>query len=580
MPLRQPKSPRSRALGGRRVVRPTEPAVVSRTPARSVEQSTAAGQAGADESQTRSRLPRRRPAPIRQDRRPTRPPRPQPKPRAVRRPAPVAATAPVLSREQTFGRRDRSTGFGNSTHPLTDTAANARLYDYESSVKSAFDRITPVLKDVASHRCEADFTARAQAIARRDLGFEFPTHLLDDAWVTGLNMRRLFAWTLFETYRRFSDDFFAKDPLNGRENAEFGAFLQDCGFHMMDVTPCADGRLAHAVSYVLRLPYGPVRRKSYAGSLFDIEKNLQRWVETELRRFREGWPNPADAPTRYLKTVVYHYSSVDPAHQGCAAHSSNDEAAAREGWKRLADFRQAVENGFCCGASVDLLLIGMDTDTDAIRVHVPDHEGNCDLEHWLDAGKVYEITRSMTADQANRRILELVTAHVPSGARPPADGMLRLIARLIELNISQIDYVRAYHDGGYLDAGHAERFIGVGLGFEEVQLRNLTYFAYLGTVEEGAPHLDVGIKIFSGLNLSHGLPIPVVMRIDYHGNVPGARERAVDHCERLATAVRSRYRKLCDDGLLHCLRAVRDIDSTAPIEVIGSSLDPERAGGH
>jgi carboxysome shell carbonic anhydrase len=580
MPLRQPKSPRSRALGGRRVVQPTEPPVVSRTPARLLERSTASGKAGADEAQTRSRLPRRRPAPSQQDRRPTRPPRAQPKPGAIHRRAAASGTAAVPSRQDKVGPPVRGNRFGTSTHSLTDTAANARLHDYESCVKDAFDRITPVLKDVASHRCQADFTERAQAIAKRELGFEFPAHLLDDAWVTGLNMRRLFAWTLFETYRRFSDDFFANDPLNGRDDAEFGAFLQHCGFHMMDVTPCADGRLAHAVSYVLRLPYGPVRRKSYAGSLFDIEKNLQRWVETELRRFREGWPNASDAPSRYLKAVVYHYSSLDPAHQGCAAHSSDDEAAAREGWKRLTDFRQAVENSFCCGASVDLLLIGMDTDTDAIRVHVPDHEGNCDLMHWLDAGKVYEITRSMTADQARQRILELVTAHVPSGARPPGDGMLRLIARLIELNISQIDYVRVYHGGAYPDAGHAERFIGVGLGFEEVQLRNLTYFAYLGTVEEGAPHLDVGVKIFSGLNASHGLPIPVVMRIDYHGNVPGARERAVEHCERLATAVRSRYPKLCDDDLLHCLRAVRDIDSTVPIEVIGSSLDPEQAGGH
>ncbi len=543
-------------------------------PARTPELTAAPAQpTPAAEAQTRAGLPRRRPVPTRQDRRPTRAPRPQPKATAVRRPVAGQgarpAEAPVLGN-----------GPGAGTHPLTDTATNARLYDYEASVKQAFDRIVPVLKDAASQRCEPDFTDRAQAIARRDLGFEFPLHLLDDAWVTGLDMRRLFAWTLFETYRRFSDDFFNNDPLQARKDADFDAFLQGCGFHMMDVTPCADGRLAHAVSYVLRLPFGPVRRKSYAGSLFDIEKNLAKWMETELARFRQGWPNAADAATRYLKSVVYHYSTLDPSHQGCAAHKSDDEAAAREGWTRLTDFRQAVENGFCCGASVDLLLIGMDTDTDAIRVHVPDHEGNCDLGHWIDAAKVYEITRSMAPDQARERIRELVSAHVPNGARPPAEGMLRLIARLIELNISQIDYVRRYHDGAYADAGHAERFIGVGIGFEEIQLRNLTYFAYMGTIEEAAPHMDVGIKIFRGLNVSHGLPIPVVMRIDYHGKVPGARERAIDHCERLAAALRGRYQKLCDDGLLHCLRAVRDVDSTAPIEVVGSSLDPDQGGGH
>ena len=69
--------------------------------------------------------------------------------------------------------------------------------------------------------------------------------------------------------------------------------------------------------------------------------------------------------------MIYHFSSVDPTHQGCAAHGSNDELASSEGLQRLLDFREAVENSFCCGASVDLLLIGIDTDTDAIRVHTP-----------------------------------------------------------------------------------------------------------------------------------------------------------------------------------------------------------------
>jgi carboxysome shell carbonic anhydrase len=475
-------------------------------------------------------------------------------------------------------------------HPLTDAAANDRLHRYESSVKQAFDDIVPVLKRVASERCEPDFVDRAQQIASRELGFALPAHILDAAWVTGLDMRRLFAWSVFETYRRISDEFFTSDPLGGRDGAEFQGFLQQCGFHLMDITPCADGRLAHAISYVLRLPYGAVRRKSYAGSLFDIENTVEKWVETELLRFREGRPNTADQPTRYLKTVLYHFSSVDPAHQGCAAHGSDDEAAAREGWERLAAFRQAIENGFCCGASVDLLLIGMDTDTDAIRVHVPDADGLCDLDHWLDATKVYEITRGLSAREGRERIAQLVRAHAPGAARRPNrklgpdsgpdSGMVDLIVRLIENNLSQIDYVRSFHAGGYQDIGHAERFIGAGIGFEEIQLRNLTYFAYLDTVEEGAAHLDVGIKIFTGLNVSRSLPVPIVVRYDYHGSVPGAKDRAVAHCERTATALKARYPGLCADGLLHCLRAVRDCDAGSTIEVVGSSLDPVSGDAH
>ena len=467
-----------------------------------------------------------------------------------------------------------------SAHPLTDTAANDRLYRYESSVKRAFDDIVPVLKQVAAERCEADFTERAQRIAEREFGFALPAHILDAAWATGLDMRRLFAWCVFETYRRVSDEFFTRDPLGGRKDDEFQTFLQQCGFHLLDITPCADGRLAHAISYVLRLPYGAVRRKSYAGSLFDIENTVEKWVETELTRFREARPNSADAPTRYLKSVIYHYSSVDPLHQGCAAHGSDDEAAVREGWERLAAFRQAIENGFCCGASVDLLLIGMDTDTDAIRVHVPDADGRCDLNQWLDATKVYEITRGLSAAEARRRIAELVRAHAPGQGGAADEGMQALIARLIENNLSQIDYVREFHAGGYADVGHAERFIGAGIGFEEIQLRNLTYFAYLSTVEEGAADMDVGIKIFTGLNVSRSLPVPVVVRYDYHGQVPGARDRAVAHCERIALALKARYPSLCADGMLHCLRAVRDCDTGAPIEIVGSSLDPVAGAAH
>ncbi|MBK1647740.1 carboxysome shell carbonic anhydrase [Rhabdochromatium marinum] len=472
---------------------------------------------------------------------------------------------------------NQALGTQHRLHPLTNAAANAALFDYESRVKESFDRIVPVLKRVAAMQCEPRFEERAVELIESELGFELPRQEVEHAWVSGLDMRRLFAVSVFKTYRRISDEFYTQDPLGGRETQAFEAFLQDCGFHLLDVTPCADGRLAHAISYVLRLPYAAVRRKSYAGSLFDVENTVQKWAETEMLRFREGRPNTADAPTRYLKTVIYHYSSVDPAHQGCAAHGSDDDLAARAGLERLQAFQQAIENTYCCGASVDLLMIGLDTDTDAIRVHIPDRNSHIDFKRWVDGRKIYEITRGMTAEQARKHTLELVRAQATeqersTGAAAAADGMLRLIARLIENNVSQIDYVRTYHQGSYADIGHAERFIGAGIGFEEIQLRNLTYFAYLTTVEEGAADVDVGIKIFSGLNVSRGLPVPVVVRYDYHGGVPGARERAVTHCERIAQALKARYPQLCADGLLHCLRVVRDCDAAAPIEVVGCSL--------
>lgn len=466
-------------------------------------------------------------------------------------------------------------------HPLTDHAGNAELHAYETGVKQAFDRIVPVLRQLSALQHEADFVEQAQGIASRELGFALPLPILETAWVSQLDMRTLFAWCVFETYEQVSATFFAADPLGGKPGSPAGAafdnFLLSCGFHLLDITPCADGRLAHAIAYGLRIPFSSVRRRPHAGALFDVENTVNRWVKTEHRRYREGLPNSAHEDTRYLKVVLYHFSSQDPEHEGCAAHGSDDEQAAACGLARLRDFQQAVENSFCCGASVDLLLMGIDTDTDAIRVHVPGMDGTTNRERWLDAREVYAATSGLAPEQARARIEALVRE---GAASAPDPGMVRLVARLLEHNISQIDYVRQFHGSSYSDAGHAERFIGVGIGFKEIHLRNLTYFAYMDTVEEGAPDLDVGVKIFQGLNVSRGLPVPVVVRFDYHGQVPGARERAIRHCRRVQTAIENRYAELCGQGLLHTLLTIRDQDRHVPAEAVGSTITFASQGGH
>ena len=466
-------------------------------------------------------------------------------------------------------------------HPLTDPVANDHLRAYELEVKGRFERIVPALQKISALQHHADFIDQAQLLACRELGFDLPKHILERAWVRPLDMRALYAWCVFESHRIFSDSFFQNDPLAASSGSEaettFERFLLDCGFHLLDVTPCADGRLAHSIAYALRIPFSSVRRRSHAGAMFDVENTVNRWVKTEHRRYRESIPNASTQDTRYLKVVTYHFSSLDPSHQGCAAHGSDDKLAASAGYQRLLDFRQAVENSFCCGASVDLLLIGLDTDTDAIRVHPPSTDSSTQLDRWVSAQDLYETTKRMSPDQALIQIAEAVESGAP-GAMDP--GMVSLITRLIANNISQIDYVCQLHGGPYPDAGHAERFIGVGIGFKEVHLRNLTYFAHLDTVEEGAPDLDVGVKIFKGLNVSRDLPIPVVIRFDYSGSVPGARERAISDCQRVNSAISTRYADLVRDGLLHTCLTIRDRSQTSPAEVVGSTLDPDIQEAH
>jgi hypothetical protein len=137
--------------------------------------------------------------------------------------------------------------------------------------------------------------------------------------------------------------------------------------------------------------------------------------------------------------------------------------------------------------------------------------------------------------------------------------MRRLILALLEANLSQIEYVIQHHAGRYAVIGHNERFICAGEAMSELQLRNKFYFAHLDTVEEGAADMDVGIKIFSGLNVKHGMAIPILVHFHYSSRVPGARERALLRCRRVKAAIESRYADLHTQGLLRCQMAVSDL---------------------
>ncbi|MEW6118835.1 MAG: carboxysome shell carbonic anhydrase [Pseudomonadota bacterium] len=477
------------------------------------------------------------------------------------RTAPAANRLPSWPQRPSFcppGMQDRggecvSTTCAPQAHPLIDVARNAALADYERSIRRRFDAIVPTLKEIAAQQHEAGFEQRAQQIARERLGFELPHAVLADAWVTTLDMRTLYGYCVLQAYHALAQEFAAR--WNGQAEAEaMQRFFIECGFHEIDITPCADGRLKGLLQFVLRLPHQAVRRrKSYAGAMFDIELNVKQWVETELRRYREGLPTTSDAGTRYLKVAVYHYSSSDPHHEGCAAHGSDDRKAAQAALDRLEAFRTAIENGFCCGASVATLLIGMDTDNDAIRIHIPDASGAMRVDCHVDNLAIYQQTAGMAASEARWRLGAAIDEAVrAAGCSAPEPGMRRLIERLLTNNLSQIDYVCAEHNGRYADIGHAERFINIGEGFDEVHLRNLAYFGHMYTIEEGAADMDVGIRIFSKLNVSRGLPIPIAIHFRYDEQVPGSRERAVTRCRRIKSAIAARYPALAADGLLYC----------------------------
>lgn len=457
-------------------------------------------------------------------------------------------------------------------HPLANRAMNARLAHCEDSVKGRFEAIVPALKALSAQQHLADFPERARRMAREQLGYDLPQGILDDAWVAGLDLKALYAHCAFQSLKAAVDQFARDIKAQLEVVQDTRNFFLDCGFHAVDISPCADGRLKGLSRYILRLPLTSLaRRKAYAGALFDVETDVRHWSATELRRYREGVPTTADAGSRYLKIAVYHTSSSDPCHEGCAAHGSNEAKAIEAALERLSQFRQAIQNTFCCGASTDILLIGVDTDTDAIKVHIPDGKGELSAYRYVDNAMLYRDTAHLSADAARAAVYEAIRAASRkegwgAGQGEPHDGMRRLIANLLVNNFSQIEYVNDLYDGRYPDIGHAERYISVGDGFEEVQMRNVAYYAHLHTLEEGVADMDVGIKIFKGLNVKHGLPIPIAIHYRYDAKVPGARERCAAKARRVREAIEARYPDLTAQGFLACWLSVQDLPTGSPIE--------------
>lgn len=461
-------------------------------------------------------------------------------------------------------------------HALVDAELNRRLYEYEQSVRSRFSGIVGTLKNISAHQHDYDFADRAQRLALDCLGYALPQGMLDDAWVSGLDMKALHSHCIFESFRT-SVGTTASDQAPWLDRMPITADLfAACGYHTVDISPCADGRLQGLLPFVLRMaPNRNVYVKAYAGAMFDVEADVADWTQRELERLSGAIPGGESQ--NYLKVAVYHYSSSHTCDQGCAAHGSNDKLATESALTRLNELRAAIENTYGVGAAPDVLLIGMDTDVDALRIHLPDAQGDASPYRYIETATLYRETLGMARDVARERIAELVDAASRADGWAQGDGdmgygMRSLVLALAEANLSQIEYVIQHHAGRYAVIGHDEELICAGEAMSELQLRNLFYFAHLDTVEEGAADMDVGIKIFTGLNIRHGLPVPVLVHFHYSSRVPGARDRAVLRVKRVKSAIESRFPTLAAQGLLNCRMAVSDRDGSERCAVIEDAV--------
>jgi carboxysome shell carbonic anhydrase len=433
---------------------------------------------------------------------------------------------------------------------------NEGLADRARAIDAAFEAIEPTLKALAPRQFEAGFPALAVEILRERLGVEVPPAALAASWIAPLDMRALQARCVLGAFEGLVRRTFDRSLSRLSEGESAEDLIRRWGFHAMDISPCADGRLSGVVDYILRVPPAlVVSRRSHAGAMFEIEDSLRQWEAVELRRSAS---RESAQTTRYLKIGVYHFSGSDPLREGCAAHGSDEARAARALLERLEAFEIAVRNLHGREAGVAILLVGVDTDTDAIRVHIPDAGGAMRLDRFLDNRDLYESTAHLSREGAKAAIRTAVAAAAGVAEDDAtSEGMRWFCGYLLKNNLAQVEAVKTRHGAGYADLGHTERLIVVGDPIDDVQLRNLAFQAQMATVEDGAVDLDVGIGILRRRLEPCGLAIPVLAHVRFDPRIPGSQGRAGERARRLRRAIVERRRDLASCGALYVGAAIR-----------------------
>jgi carboxysome shell carbonic anhydrase len=446
-----------------------------------------------------------------------------------------------------------------TAHVLADRVLTLALQRRAEEIDAAFASVEPAIKAIAPMQFERGFVERAREELRVRLGIDVPPKDLHASWSQPLDVRGLYAHCALAVFCRLVDEGYDGRAASSSDGEPVATLIRRWGFHAVDITPCADGRLSGVVDYILRVPESVITsHKSYAGAMFRVDETLRSWESIELTRYRESVPNAATENTRYLKIGIYHFSGTDPEHQGCAAHGNDATRAADAVLQRLAQFEEAVRNVHGCNACTATLLIGVDTDTDAIRMHVPDAAGSMSADRFVDAAALYESTYSIARGEAKQRIRDVVAQCAGVAADDAAtEGMRWFCGYLLKNNIGQIDAVRARFGGAYPDRGHTERLMVIGDALDDVQLRNLAFQAQMETVEENTFALDIGVKILRSLHEPRGLAVPILTHIQYDERIPGARKHAEARALRLRGAVLNRFAPLAAAGMLHVHAAVR-----------------------
>ena len=94
------------------------------------------------------------------------------------------------------------------------------------------------------------------------------------------------------------------------------------------------------------------------------------------------------------------------------------------------------------------MLIGLDTDTDSLKIHLPTRDGGIDLEKTISTLEIYNSTINFSQEDAEREICQIISK---KSSKDKLKGLEKFMYKLIVNNISQIDYVKSFHNGSYED---------------------------------------------------------------------------------------------------------------------------------
>jgi carboxysome shell carbonic anhydrase len=469
---------------------------------------------------------------------------------------------------------------GCGRHPLADRASSLALHHRVRDMTAAFDAIEPALRRLAPHQFEEGFGARAAAEVLSRLHLDLPVELFAADWTAPLNMGIIYARCVVGTFRRMIEQGFDPGFAHFNDGETIESLSQRWKLHALDITPFADRRLVDAVRYILRLPQSQITScKPCPGALFNVDETVRDWERAELRRWRDASSNGAFHTTRYLKMCIYPFSNEKPANEGCVEQDRDDDRAITALLVRLRQFGQSVRLLHGESASVATLLLGVNTSTEAIRVHVPDADGIMHAGRHLNSHILYNGTSALSHNAAKAEIHRAVTTCAGvSGNDAGSAGMRWLCSDLIEANIAHVDFRR---EGRLLHSASHERLLVVGDPVDEPPMGDFAFQVRTSAFEDGTAELDSGIITMRGFHEKNRLAIPLLVHVRVDPLMPGAMQCARGRAGYLATEIQRRYDHLVSRGNLHIEVIIRDSDGALlPMEPApaGSPNSPHQCG--